>query len=121
MRSSHISGAAQATSAYALYWHLRVSHKREASTVQRLEIICPPFCSGGVRRSPGNAAGCGTLLWNITQGEAGVNGARYVLNMGFKNATGLLLNETVEAVDATSTCVSIELYLHLSATNRLIR
>lgn len=32
------------------------------------------------------------MYWNITQGLRGVQGARYVLNVGFKAASGTLLD-----------------------------
>lgn len=49
-----------------------------------------PLCSMQLAIS----AGCAVMYWNITQGLGGVEGARYVLNIGFKSKSGILLNET---------------------------
>lgn len=43
-------------------------------------------------------AGCGDLTYNITTGLSNVNGARYVLNLGFKTGAAVLLNETETSV-----------------------
>lgn len=37
------------------------------------------------------AAGCNALRWNFSTGIPTVRGARYVLNLGFNDATGYLL------------------------------
>ncbi|KAK9918851.1 hypothetical protein WJX75_007510 [Coccomyxa subellipsoidea] len=42
--------------------------------------------------------GCGDLTYNITTGLSNVNGARYVLNLGFKTGAAVLLNETETSV-----------------------
>ncbi|EIE21885.1 hypothetical protein COCSUDRAFT_56332 [Coccomyxa subellipsoidea C-169] len=41
---------------------------------------------------------CGDLTYNITTGLPNVNGARYVLNLGFKTGAAVLLNETETSV-----------------------
>ncbi len=44
--------------------------------------------------------GCGDLTYNITTGLPNVNGARYVLNVGFKEGIALLQNETETSIQA---------------------
>ena len=72
-------------------------------------------------------AGCGSLTYNISSGLPGVEGARYVLNLGFQAGVGVLANQTQASLAQCAppsfiahpcscpVCVSPFLLLHLPA------
>jgi hypothetical protein len=56
------------------------------------------------------AAGCGSLTYNISSGLSGVEGARYVLNLGFQAGVAALVNQTQASL---AQCAPVSLPVHV--------